>query len=77
MRHMLEQFGPALELPWTRLEAPKLTPELTDRIVAGCEEQAAGRSVAALEARRDEFLTRLLELVREYWPESEGLAGRI
>lgn len=24
MRHMLEQFGPALKLPWTKLEAPSL-----------------------------------------------------
>lgn len=77
MRHMLEQFGPALKLPWTRLEAPELTDELIDRVVAGCEHQAAGRSVRELEARRDEFLSRLLDLVGEYWPEAEGLEGRI
>lgn len=77
MRHMLEQFGPALELPWTRLEAPELTDELIDRVVEGCEHQAAGRSVRELEARRDEFLSRLLDLVSEYWPEAEGLEGRI
>ena len=23
MKHMLEQFGPALKLPWTKLKAPK------------------------------------------------------
>jgi carnitine 3-dehydrogenase len=80
MRHMLEQFGPALELPWTELRAPELTEELIDRMVEGTRAQAAGRSVAELERRRDEFLVRLLELVREYWtddvtgaaPESEG-----
>jgi carnitine 3-dehydrogenase len=77
MRHMLEQFGPALKLPWTKLEAPELTDELIDRMVAGCEHQAAGRSVKELEQRRDEFLTRLLGLVKEYWPENEGLVGRI
>ena len=77
MRHMLEQFGPALKLPWTRLEAPELTDELIERVVAGCETQAAGRSVAALEARRDAFLTDLLALVEDYWPEAEGLEGRI
>lgn len=77
MRHMLEQFGPALELPWTRLEAPELTGELIDRVVAGCEYQAAGRSVRELVARRDEFLSRLIDLVSEYWPEAEGLEGRI
>lgn len=77
MRHMLEQFGPALKLPWTRLEAPELTDELIDRVVEGCEHQAAERSVRELEARRDEFLSRLLDLVGEYWPEAEGLEERI
>ena len=33
MRHMLEQFGPALKLPWTKLEAPELTESLIDRMV--------------------------------------------
>lgn len=69
MAHMLEQFGPALEQPWTKLKAPELTEELAGRMVEGTATQAAGRSTAELERRRDEFLIRLLELVREYWPE--------
>ncbi|TFH87432.1 L-carnitine dehydrogenase [Billgrantia azerbaijanica] len=77
MRHMLEQFGPALKLPWTRLEAPELTSDLIDRVVEGCEFQAAGRPVATLDRRRDEFLVELLDLVQKYWPEAEGLEGRI
>ena len=77
MRHMLAQFGPALKLPWTRLAAPELTDGLIAKVVAGCEHQAAGRSVNALETRRDEFLIKLLALVKDYWPENEGLAGRI
>lgn len=77
MRHMLEQFGPALKLPWTRLEAPELTDTLIDRVAEGSEYQAAGRSVAELEARRDQFLTELLAVVERYWPEAEGLEGRI
>ncbi|GAB2721110.1 L-carnitine dehydrogenase [Halomonas garicola] len=77
MRHMLEQFGPALKLPWTKLEAPELTDELIDKVVDGCEHQAAGRSVAELDRRRDDFLVELLGLVQKYWPEAEGLEGRI
>ncbi|MDI5919179.1 L-carnitine dehydrogenase [Halomonas sp. LR5S13] len=77
MRHMLEQFGPALKLPWTKLEAPELTDELIDRVVEGCEHQAAGRPVAELDRRRDDFLVELLDLVHKYWPEAEGLEGRI
>jgi len=77
MRHMLEQFGPALKLPWTKLEAPELTDALIDKVVEGCEHQAAGRSVATLDRRRDDFLVELLEVVQKYWPEAEGLQGRI
>jgi carnitine 3-dehydrogenase len=77
MRHMLHQFGPALKLPWTKLEAPELTDELIEKVADGCEHQAAGRSVAELETRRDAFLTELLALTRKYWPEAEGLEGRI
>lgn len=75
MKHMLGQFGPALELPWTKLEAPELTGKLQQRMVEGTAEQAAGRSTAELERRRDEFLVRLLELVREYWPENGSRNG--
>ncbi len=56
MRAMLEQFGPALELPWTRLVAPELTDELVDRMCEGAEAQAAGRTVAELQRLRDQYL---------------------
>ncbi|WP_111414388.1 L-carnitine dehydrogenase [Billgrantia lactosivorans] len=77
MRYMLEQFGPALKLPWTKLEAPELSDELIDKVVEGCEYQAAGRPVSELDRRRDDFLVELLGLVQKYWPEAEGLEGRI
>ncbi|MDQ0472449.1 L-carnitine dehydrogenase [Labrys wisconsinensis] len=77
MRHMLHQFGPALKLPWTKLTAPELTEDLIGRVADGCEHQAAGRSIKALERRRDDFLIELLALVQKYWPEAEGLQGRI
>lgn len=70
MRHMLRQFGPALKLPWTRLEAPELTEELIERVVGGCEAQAGERPVAEMARRRDEFLVKLLDLVDDYWPEA-------
>ncbi|HET7580901.1 MAG TPA: 3-hydroxyacyl-CoA dehydrogenase NAD-binding domain-containing protein [Bacillales bacterium] len=68
MKHMLEQFGPALKLPWTYLQAPELTDELAQRVIEGCEEQTEGHTPNELEQRRDEFLIRLLDLVKEYWP---------
>ena len=39
----LDQFGPALKLPWTRLDAPELTQELRDRMVDGCNAIAGDR----------------------------------
>jgi carnitine 3-dehydrogenase len=62
MGYMLDHFGAALLEPWTRLEAPELTPELRDRMVEGCRREAAGRSIAELERARDAFLVDLLAL---------------
>jgi carnitine 3-dehydrogenase len=66
MAHMLDHFGAALEEPWTRLQAPPLTPELRDRVIEGCLRQADGRSVAELERLRDGFLVELLGLIGRY-----------
>jgi carnitine 3-dehydrogenase len=73
MRHMLEQFGPALKLPWTKLEAPELTEELKEKVITGCETHAGDTSIAELENKRNEFLVELLDLVESYWPESKTL----
>ena len=67
MAHMLEQFGPALKLPWTKLEAPELTPELTQRMVEGTAVQAGGRSVKDWERDRDELLIRLIDCIDGFW----------
>ncbi|MBM7551340.1 L-carnitine dehydrogenase [Thalassobacillus pellis] len=73
MRHMLEQFGPALKLPWTKLEAPELTEDLKERVIEGCESYAGDQEIAELERKRNEFLVKLLGLVEEYWPESNSI----
>ncbi len=65
MRHMLEQFGPALEWPWTKLVAPPLTDTLIDRMVEGTQAQAAGRSIAELERLRDDSLISVMYSLRE------------
>ena len=64
MRRMLEQFGPALKLPWTRLEAPELTDRLIDAMVEGTAAQAAGRSVEELERLRDDYLLAVMRALR-------------
>lgn len=70
MAHMLEQFGPALKAPWTKLEAPELTPELSEKVISGTKDQSGTQSVPELEERRDQFLLRLMQLLQEenYWP---------
>ncbi|NLU70287.1 3-hydroxyacyl-CoA dehydrogenase NAD-binding domain-containing protein [Streptomyces sp. HNM0574] len=54
MGHMLDHFGPSLKSPWTRLEAPELDASLRDAMVDGCDEAAAGRTIADLVAERDQ-----------------------
>jgi len=66
MRHMLEQFGPALKLPWTKLVAPELTDGLIDSMVEGTHAQADGRSIAELERVRDECLIGIMRTLRPY-----------
>jgi carnitine 3-dehydrogenase len=73
MGYMLDHFGAALLEPWTRLEAPELTPELRDRMVEGCLREAAGRSIGELERTRDDFLVELLALRERY--EADGTSG--
>ncbi|MBT3556794.1 MAG: 3-hydroxybutyryl-CoA dehydrogenase [Rhodospirillales bacterium] len=53
MAYCLDQFGPALKLPWTRLEAPELTKELRDNLVDDSETRAAGRTFSDLSEERD------------------------
>ena len=66
MRHMLEQFGPALKLPWTKLKAPKLSKKLSSRVISGTKSQAKGKSVAMISSIRDEYLVNLQKLRKKY-----------
>ncbi len=61
----LDQFGPALKLPWTRLEAPELTKELRDRMVDGCNEVAGDRSFEEMAAKRDRQIVAVLRALRD------------
>jgi len=56
MRHFMAQFGPALKLPWTKLEAPELTEGLIDSVVDGTSVQLGKHSIAELERYRDDCL---------------------
>ena len=68
MAHNLDHFGPALKLPWTRLEAPELTPSLRDQMVEGCERASGGKGFEALARERDAGLVAIAKALK-------GLAG--
>ena len=75
MAHMLDHFGPSLKSPWTRLEAPELTRELRDAVVEGCEDEADGRSVAALVNERDKGLIAVIKALRTVGVGTPGDGG--
>ncbi len=66
MKHMLEQFGPALKLPWTKLKAPNLSRKLINRLVEGTKKQSKGKTVEKISNIRDEYLVELQKLRKKY-----------
>ena len=62
MRHFMEQFGPCLKWPWTKLtDVPELNDALVDRITEQSDAQAAGLSIRELERIRDDNLVGIME----------------
>ena len=66
MRDFIKQFDPTLELDWTDLKFPKWNETLERRLVDGCEAQAEGRAVAAIEAKRNAILVDMMKLFRKH-----------
>ncbi len=66
MSHMLEQFGPTLKLPWTKLKAPNLSKKLSNKIINGTKHQSKKLSINKLTNFRDNFLIDLLILRKKY-----------
>jgi len=66
MKHMLDQFGPALKLPWTNLKAPKLDAKLKKTMISGTKKQAGKYSIKDLEHQRDIFLIEIMKTLNKY-----------
>lgn len=65
MRHFIGQFGPALQLPWTKLtDVPELTPDFVDRIAAQSDAQAGGADLDTLERKRDDCLVAVMQALK-------------
>lgn len=62
MAYCLDQFGPALKLPWTRLIAPELTQELRDAMVNGCEKMCEGENFASLSKKMNQGLVEIAKI---------------
>ena len=77
MRHFMEQFGPCLKWPWTKLtDVPDLDEALVDRIAGQSDAQAAGLSIRELERIRDDNLVGIMEAL-ERTGESGWGAGEL
>lgn len=61
MRHFIEQFGPCLSWPWTKLmDVPELTDGLIDQIADQSDDQSGHMSLRELERARDNNLVSIL-----------------
>jgi carnitine 3-dehydrogenase len=77
MRHFMAQFGPTLQLPWTKLtDVPELDDELLDTLIAQSDAQAAGRSIEELARIRDDCLVAVLNGLRgQAWGAGNDVAA--
>ena len=65
MAHFVNQFGPALKWPWTKLmDVPEMTPEFAAKIGAQSDAQSGDMSIRALERLRDRNLVAILRALK-------------
>jgi len=62
IEHFFQQFTGPMTAWWKVLGSPELTPAVQQKLAAGLHEEVGSRSIAELEAQRDEVLLGLLEL---------------
>jgi carnitine 3-dehydrogenase len=77
MRHFIEQFGPCLKWPWSKLtDVPELDDELVDKIASQSDEQSGHMSIREMERIRDDNLIEILQgLKRNNWGAGQTLAN--
>lgn len=65
MKHFIEQFGPALKWPWTKLmDVPEMTDALAGKIGDQSDAQSGLHSIRELERIRDDNLIGILQALR-------------
>lgn len=66
MRHVLEHLGPPQEVWMRDLGQVHLGEELTDKLVAGVDDELEGKDPVLMAKQRDEMLLELIALKRKY-----------
>ncbi len=65
MKHFIEQFGPCLSWPWTKLmDVPELTDELVESIASQSDQQSGQFSIRELERIRDDNLVAMMRALK-------------
>ena len=62
IEHFLHQFAGPVTAWWKSLGQPELTPEVQKQLIDSVHAEVGSRTIAELEAERDEILLGLLEL---------------
>ncbi len=66
MKHFLDQFGPTLSWPWTRLmNVPELTEELVELISSQSDAQSGQYGIRELEQIRDTNLVSIMQALKD------------
>ena len=65
MRHFMAQFGPCLQLPWTRLtDVPEFSDDLVDLIAGQSDAQSGHMSIAQMLKARDDNLVAMMRALK-------------
>ncbi|WP_020393967.1 carnitine 3-dehydrogenase [Thiolinea disciformis] len=77
MRHFMEQFGPCLTWPWTKLtDVPEFNDQLVDLIAGQSDAQSGHHSIRELERIRDNNLIAILQALKAHdWGAGKALAA--
>ncbi len=77
MRHFLDQFGPCLQWPWTKLmDVPELDEALVDKIASQSDAQSGALSIRELEQKRDDNLIAIMQALKSNdWGAGRTLAN--
>lgn len=76
MRHFMEQFGPCLSWPWTKLmDVPEFNDELVDLVSTQSDEQSGAHTIRELERIRDDNLIGIIQSLKaNKWGAGQTLA---